>query len=156
MRLFPIYLLILLSLFSLSSCDSLRVFEENHPIDKGVWNTDTQKVFEMNMEDTVSLCNIFLNVRHRGDYGYSNLYLFITTQRPDGKMSVDTVECVLQDNEGKWLGNGIGDLYDNRLFFRTGVRFPVKGKYIFTFEQAMREKELQHITDVGMRVERMP
>lgn len=146
----------LLLLFTFTSCDSLRVFEENQLIENGKWDDTVKKVFEVNMEDTTTLCNIFLNVRHRGDYGYSNLYLFITTMRPDGKMSVDTVECVLQNNEGNWLGNGIGDLYENRLFFRTGVRFPVKGKYTFTFEQAMREKELLNITDVGMRVERMP
>lgn len=149
------FFLLLLALI-LSSCDPLRVYEENQAIEGGNWSVSDKKVFELMMNDTLSPCNIFINVRHRGDYAFSNLYLFITTHRPDGKMSVDTVECVLQSNEGKWLGKGIGDLFDNRLFFRSGVRFPVKGKYSFTFEQAMRMKELPHITDIGLRVERMP
>ena len=156
MRLSFLLFFAFISLCIFTSCDSLRIYEENQTIEGGAWDVKDVKTFEMTMEDTASLCNIFLNVRHRGDYEYSNLYLFITTKRPDGKMSIDTVECMLQDNEGKWLGNGIGDLFDNRLFFRTGVRFPVKGKYQFIFEQAMRVKELPHITDVGMRVERMP
>lgn len=149
-------LLLAASLLILSSCDPLRVYEENKEIEGGIWKAADKKVFEFQMEDTVSPFNVFINVRHRGDYPYSNLYLFITTHRPDGKMSVDTVECMLQGNEGKWLGDGIGDLYHNRLFFRSGVRFPVKGIYSFTFEQAMRTDELPHITDIGMRVEKIP
>lgn len=143
-------------LFVFSSCDPLRVYEENKAIDGGSWNVNDKKVFEFVMDDTISPHNLFINVRHRGDYPYSNLYLFLRTERPDGKNSVDTVECILQDNEGRWLGKGIGDLYDNRLFFRSGARFPVKGKYVFTFEQAMRREELPHIADVGLRVEKMP
>lgn len=148
--------ILLVAMAGLTSCDPLRIYEENKAIEGATWKSSDKKVFEFIMEDTVNPCNLFINVRHRGDYAYSNLYLFITTNRPDGKFSVDTVECILQDNEGKWLGNGIGDLYENRLFFRSGVRFPVKGKYTFTFEQAMRLAELPHIVDIGMRVEKMP
>ena len=107
MSLKSVFLPVIVSLFLFSSCDSLRIYEENQTIENGTWSVSDKKVFAFSMEDTTQLCNIFLNVRHRGDYAYSNLYLFITTNRPDGKMSVDTVECVLQDNEGKWLGNAL-------------------------------------------------
>ncbi len=150
-ELLPLFLFLSL----IVACDSTLVFEENKMIDGESWNANNKLTFDLDITDTLSPCNIYINLRHRADYAYSNLFMFITTKRPDGKMSVDTVDCVLQDNEGKWLGNGSGGLKDNRLFFRSGVRFPVIGKYQFVFEQAMRETTLANIADVGIRVERM-
>jgi hypothetical protein len=38
--------------------------------------------------------------------------------------------------------------------FKRGLRFPLKGKYQFSIEQAMRIAELPNIIEIGMRIEK--
>ncbi|HTX87746.1 MAG TPA: gliding motility lipoprotein GldH [Bacteroidales bacterium] len=149
----PAFLLLTCSLIT-GSCDSRRFFEENKSIAGGVWNTRDKLLFEVNIRDTVSLFNIFLNVRNSGDYPYSNLYFFIHTRFPAGKVTGDTMECQLADYDGKWLGSGIGSVKFNRFLFQQGVRFRHPGTYVFEVEQAMREDPLKGIRDVGIRIEK--
>jgi len=86
---------------------------------------------------------------------YSNLYLFVTIKGPDGNKQRDTVNCMLADKRGQWLGKGIGDLWDLKIPYIGDFKFAQEGKYTVSFEQAMRVKNgLKGITDVGLRVEK--
>jgi len=80
--------------------------------------------------------------------------LFIKTVFPNGKFSNDTLECVLADEKGKWLGTGLGDIYDNQIPFKRNVRFPMAGTYRFEIEQGMRTETVPLIMDVGLRIEK--
>jgi len=67
---------------------------------------------------------------------------------------------LLADEKGNWLGSGAGDLWDNSILFKKNTKFPLKGKYTFTFEQAMRYGDqaaidpLPFILDVGITIEK--
>jgi len=142
-----------------TSCDLSRVYEENKEIESGIWNVHDTITFEVNLLDTLSLLNFYINVRNAGMYPYANLYMFVTITFPNGKTHRDTVECILADNKG-WLGSGLGDIWDNQILYRKGVRIPISGKYIFSYEQAQRSGEfayienLPFIMDVGLRIEK--
>lgn len=147
--------LAILFVFSILSCDSNKVYEEYIEVENAVWKRENIASFEFEASDTVSAHNIYINIRNRGDYANSNLYLFVTLQGPDGSLLKDTVNCILADNRGKWLGNGIGDLWDLSIPYIGGFKFAQTGKYIISYEQAMRvENGLNGITDVGVRVEK--
>ena len=152
---FPKVCLVLLLLFLLQSCDSKRLYEENKEIPGGQWSSKNKINFEFTIPDTTTVYNVLINVRNASQYQFANLYLFVTTTYPDGKTSKDTLDCPLQDPTGKWLGKGIGDLWDNRLLFKPSVKFRQAGKYKLEYEQAMRVDPLPMITDVGLRVERV-
>ncbi|MBK9671619.1 MAG: gliding motility lipoprotein GldH [Bacteroidetes bacterium] len=138
----------------LSACDSNRIFEENKEIANGIWNSKNKVQFEVAINDTMQLHNFYINIRNAGAYPYSNLYLFLETEFPDKVYARDTIECILADNSGKWLGEGSGDIWDNQILFKKGVRFRKTGTYRFTLEQAMRVENLPLIMDVGMRIEK--
>ncbi|MCG3167468.1 MAG: Gliding motility lipoprotein GldH [Bacteroidia bacterium] len=138
----------------LSACDSKRIYEQNIELQNNTWNAAQKVKFEVTISDTVSGNNVLINVRHAGYYPYSNLFLFINTTFPDGKTTRDTVECPLADEKGKWLGKGLGDLWDTQILFKRNVRFSQSGNYKFEFEQAMRIEELPGIMDVGLRIEK--
>jgi len=146
--------LILICLLMFSSCDSKRVFEENKPLENRSWKSADKLEFSVTINDTTIPYNVFLNIRNSMDYPYSNLYLFLKTSFPDGKVSLDTIECILADYDGRWLGSGIGSVKFNKCLFQKNVSFPRRGKYNFEFEQAMRVNVLKGITDVGLRIER--
>jgi len=146
--------LLLLLVFFVGACDSKRFFEENKTIQNGVWNVMNKISFRVDITDSLARYDVYLNVRNDGAYLYSNLYLFIHTILPGGRTATDTVECQLADPDGKWRGSGLGNMKFNRFLFQKGMIFPLKGRYQFEIEQAMRVNELKGIRDVGIRLEK--
>jgi gliding motility-associated lipoprotein GldH len=147
---FPVALTAIL----LISCDPNRVFEKNIRIPDGIWDRNNPVRFEVMVEDTITPHNLYINVRNTGMYPVSNLYIFVTTIAPSGHTIKDTVQVILADERGKWLGKGLGDIWDNQKLYKEQVRFAQKGEYIFEYEQAMRLEKLPFILDVGLRVEK--
>ena len=150
--LFTIFIFIV-SLF-FSSCDSNRVFEENKSIPENSWDKSGKISFEASIDDTNIIYNVYINIRNSSSYAYSNLYIFLLTKMPDGKISKDTLNCYLQDETGHWAGKGLGDAWENKILFKPMVKFNQKGKFIFEYEQGMREEKLTGIMDVGLRIEK--
>jgi gliding motility-associated lipoprotein GldH len=147
--------LIVFGLWFFTACDGSRVFEDNMAIDNNEWNIKQVIKLEVPVSDNLSKNNLYINVRNGGSYSYSNLFLFITTTMPGGKKITDTLECMLADENGKWLGKGTGHLIDNRIPFKRNVIFPDTGRYIFEIEQAMRMEKLPEIYDIGLRIEKV-
>ena len=147
------FLLIIIVVFGVSSCDRRKVFEAYHKIDEKGWNKDSVVVFNVHLTDTMKNHNLYVNIRNKGNYPYSNIYLFLSVGSPDGTMHTDTVEFTLADPSGKWRGKGIGGLHDNQIPYKNKVYFPRQGYYKFMIKHGMRDNVLQGIRDVGFRVE---
>ena len=149
--------LLTISFFALIvvSCDSNRVYDKFKDIKDGAWFRKENVKFDVQINDTASYNIVYINTRNSGDYKFSNLYLFINTIYPDRKMSRDTVDCLLADDKGKWLGKGLGDLKDCKYLLKKGVRFHQQGIYTFEVEQAMRVDKLEGIESIGIRIEKM-
>ncbi|TVR72277.1 MAG: gliding motility lipoprotein GldH [Marinilabiliales bacterium] len=137
-----------------AGCNPGVVYEENRRIPGTVWDRDNVPVFGVNIDDTLSLHNLLINVRNTGEYPRSNLFLFISVTSPGGSSTRDTLELVLAEPSGKWKGSGFGSIWQNRFYYRRNVRFPERGIYVFEIEQAMRIADLPGITDIGLRVEK--
>lgn len=146
---------LLLLFFVLTSCDRTVVFEDNVKLPENRWEQGNVITLKADIQDTIQAHNLYINVRNAGGYQFSNLFLFFTTETPSGQRERDTVELTLADPSGKWLGDGMGDIYDNRILFKRSFRFPEKGEYTFRLEQAMRVDPLPQIMDAGIRIERV-
>lgn len=138
----------------LSACDKNAVMDENISLPENRWDVNNVVKLETEITDTVTPHNLYINVRNAGGYAFSNLFLFMNTYTPDGKLARDTIELVLADERGQWMGDGMGDIWDNRILFKKDFVFPQSGKYRFELEQAMRINPLPGIMDVGMRIEK--
>jgi gliding motility-associated lipoprotein GldH len=137
-----------------SSCDPSMVYDSYMTTEDRVWRWNDVGVFDFEINDTVSLHNIYLQVRHTVDYPLSNLYMFVVLKGPSGQYLRDTVNIVLAAPDGSWTGKGTGKLRELRLLYRDHIRFNEPGTYSISLEQAMRRSELP-VTDVGVRVERV-
>lgn len=144
----------LLFLLCLAACDSSRVFEEDKKLDNHEWKSDNPLVFLVSIEDTSSGHNVYLNIRNASYYPFSNIFLFLNTTFPGGAIDRDTIEIMLAGPDGKWLGQGLGDIWDNQILFKRNVAFPEKGEYRFELIQAMRMDPLPGIMDAGIRIEK--
>lgn len=136
-----------------SSCGTQPYFEENYQVPTTGWNSDSTLEFKVHITNTYQPYNFFINIRQQGDYAYQNLWVFIKTLSPKKQLQ-DTLEFVLANNDGKWLGNSAsGNLWENKILFRRNFQFPDTGTYHFTIEQAMRDSMLLSMKTIGLRIE---
>ncbi|MFT3884518.1 MAG: gliding motility lipoprotein GldH [Flavobacteriales bacterium] len=142
----------------MAGCAKEVLFQADSEVPGGLWTRSYKPAFSFDVADTVGQHDVYLDIRHTGDYPYSNLYTFITLSGPDGRTLTDTVECTLADPTGRWFGKGTGFIFSDRfqahVLYRMHNRFPRPGRYTFTIEQAMRTDTLPGVIDVGVSVER--
>ena len=142
----------------LTGCSEPPVFQADVPIAEAAWDRTFRPSFTFSITDTVNKHDVFIDVRHTGDYPFSDLFLFVDLAGPGGRTVRDTVECLLADPSGQWYGKGLGfifaDRYQAHVLYKLGNRFPAGGQYTITLEQAMRTEKLNGILDVGLSVTR--
>jgi len=141
--------------FVFTSCDHNTVFDKNVSIPDYRWDMNNILKMETDIKDTVHPYNIYINIRHASGYQFSNIFLFLTTRTPKGEVARDTVEIALADDRGKWLGDGLGDIWDYRALFKRNFRFPEAGAWHFELQQAMRISPLPQVMDAGIRIEKV-
>jgi len=137
------------------SCQKNLVFEQYKTIEHQSWYKDSVLVFNIPVSDTTDNHNFYINIRNDIKYEYSNLWLFISIEQPDGKTVEDKFEIALADPSGKWLGKGFGGLKTREAIYRRNVFFPMSGDYKVTIQQGMREDYLKGISDIGVRIEKV-
>lgn len=140
-------------LLTLSSCNEKALLNSYVTIPNNEWSKSNKIKFEIDVKDKNPLHNVYLTVRHADSYPFSNLFLFLKTKYPSGKYSIDTLECILATPKGEWIGDGTGDIFDNKILIKKNIQFQETGKYTFTFEQGMRLDPLPLIMDFGMVIE---
>ncbi len=146
---------LILIMTTLFSCGNKNViFDESVVIPNSSWNNQELPYFDVNIEDTLSTYAFYFNIRHLENYRYSNFYTFMHITFPNGHQVHDTVEFILSYPDGQWIGKGSGSMRSSKILLNKNLRFPISGNYRFEIEQAMREPELDGITDVGICFEK--
>jgi gliding motility-associated lipoprotein GldH len=147
-------LVFLLLMVIFTACDPNLVYEKNTPIDINGWKIENSAEFVLEITDTLTPHNFYINLRHSTDYKYSNIYLFLDTHFPGNDRTRDTIEIMLADIKGKWYGKGMGKIKENQVMLQKNFVFPMSGTYKFIIEQGMREELLTGMEDIGIRIER--
>lgn len=136
----------------LFACNINSIYDESITIENNAWHKNDLANFEVTIEDSLQLFDFYVNVRNTVDYRYSNLYIFLDTKFPNNNMSRDTIELILANVEGRWLGKGWGALKESSILLSANMRFPLKGNYEFKIQQAMRVDTLDGISNIGIRI----
>jgi len=138
------------------SCNRKVVSEDYRHLKDSEWHQDSVLVFGINITDSTKIYNLSLDVRNEGRYPYSNLWLFISIIPPSQKEHKDTIELTLANPAGRWLGSGLGDLYEKKYPYKQDVFFAEKGNYSIKVRQGMRTDNeiLKGIHDFGICLEK--
>lgn len=154
-------LLLLLSSLTIVSCDQNLIDSQTVAFSDAQWNLLEAPVFKIEPSDTLNSYDMFLNLRNNHDYKYSNLYLITEMKFPQGKIVTDTLEYEMATPQGAFLGKGYGSVYENKLWFKEGVRFRESGTYLLTLRHAMRKNgsvegiaQLDGVLDIGYSIEK--
>ena len=118
-----IFLILLPITLLLSSCNGKVIFADTREITGNRWELDDVINFNFNNTDSLIRTDVEFILRTGPDYPYRNIYLFVTSDSPDGKYITDTLEYYLSDEKGTRYGKGTGGIYE--------LRLPYKSKRIF-------------------------
>jgi len=155
--------LIVIGCFLFTSCDSNAVFDKYKSV-PNQWHKDSVANFNFKAPDTTKNYNLYVNLRNTDAYKFSNLYLIVELDYPNGKAIKDTLEYKMAAPNGELLGTGFSDLKENKLWYRgfdKPFKFNEEGEYTVNIQHAMRNngdvygvENLEGITDIGFRVEK--
>lgn len=145
------------SFFFVSSCTTTDLYEKTVTIPKLEWKARFKPVFKFEIKDTTAAYQLFVTFRHNDRYGFNNLWINLYTLSPDKAAAKAQYELPLATNEKGWLATGMDDIYEHRIALtplNQDFRFKTAGTYTFTLEHIMREDPLQHVLNVGLRIEK--
>ena len=140
-------------LFFLASCsnDAEQVFLNNL---NGKWDKKAEQKFEFKVTDAQNPKNIIFVVRNNNDYPYSNIRLFVNfSDLKSKKKTTDTLNYVLAQPNGEWIGKGFGDTKETLFQYKLNYKFPANGDYSIGIIHAMRTDKLKGIEDIGVKIE---
>lgn len=145
----------------LGSCNEKLVHSEYQALNNGVWEKENKIQFQFEVADTLQKHHLFLNVRNNESYEFSNLFLILELEAPNGNTLLDTLEYEMALPSGEWLGEGMGSVKESKLWYKENINFEDSGVYKVTVEQAMRKngevdglEHLTGITDIGLQIEK--
>ena len=133
--------------------DQNTLVDTNQEIEKRTWTYIDRVKVPVTISDSSQAYNVYLNLRHTGDYKYSNIFILVHEISPEGKTITVRKEVKLALPDGEWLGKGSGNLYSYQVLVKSKYRFAKKGNYVFQLEQNMRDNPLREVSDVGIRIE---
>ena len=141
-------------LLGLSSCDDDTVYDEYKNVKNNSWDYADSIQFEVDIKDTATHYNLFVNVRHNFYFDWRNIWVKIITIYPNNKTELSSVNLPLSNADGVWYAKCSGDVCNIRVGIQQNAVFPQLGKYKFIIVQDMRQNPLPKIIDVGLRIER--
>ena len=144
---------VLFVLFLLASC--MNSSEDVHINNlNGNWDKKAEQKFDFKIKDAQNPKNIIFVVRNNNDYPYSNIRFFVNfSDLKSKKKTTDTLNYVLAQPNGEWIGKGFGDTKETLFQYKLNYKFPANGDYSIGIIQAMRTDKLKGIEDIGVKIE---
>jgi len=137
------------------SCNTIDIFEKDITIPDHEWSSSFKPEISFEINDTSSLYNIYVVVRHSDAYRYNNIWMNLYTKIPDDTLRRQRLDLRLATDDRGWLGSGMDDIFEHRILITNAPQqLTRKGLYTFRLENIMREEPLQHVMNVGIRVEK--
>jgi gliding motility-associated lipoprotein GldH len=148
-----------LIVFGIFSCNNNIAFKKVKDINNTQWHKDS--IVSLNFFPNKNQAyDIFFLIRNNQNYPYSNL-LLISKIEDQNILNIDTLEYEMADSKGKWLGNGIWDLKESKLIYKTNYIFNDTLAKTFKIQQANRksgeingDEILNGIASVGIIIEK--
>ena len=138
-------------LLGLAACEDAAIYDQYQALEDSTWPKEKVYYFTFDIDDISIPYDLSLEIRNNNLYPYQNLWVFHQLELPIGPLRKDTMECILADDYGKWLGNGIS-LFQSSFPLRTRFLFPFQGQYTVSLRQGMRDNSLTGIQEIGLRI----
>ena len=95
---------------------------------------------------------ISVELTHNVGYQYNNLFLVLEHTLQDSIPTRDTMEFVLVDDFGKWLGAGNGPTRQLSQLYKTNIKIDTALHNEITIRHAMQNLKLKGIEKIGLKI----
>ncbi|MFT5778911.1 MAG: gliding motility-associated lipoprotein GldH [Crocinitomicaceae bacterium] len=136
----------------LFSCGEQPFYEKVYSFDGREWPQDVKPSYEVDFQKIDVEYDFTLSLRTSIDYQYSNLWVFMKTETPDGTTAREPFQIKITNDDGSWIGENSGSIVTTQLYFRRR-QMPIKGIYKFTLEQGITESKIDEVIDLSFRVD---
>lgn len=137
-------------------CEESSLYQKVVFLPEQSWSYNNRPVFNFNVADTSARYRVFFIFRHTDAYEYNNVWIQLTSHLPGDSASRSDRFNIPLANEKQWLGTGMDDIYDHRvLLYPQPIQFKKTGNYSVEFKQDMRIDPLNHVMNVGLRLEKV-
>ena len=143
--------------FCLAGCLPAPYYQKEEPVPQNAWNYNFRPKFTVDITDTTVNYHPFFLIQHTQAYPYNNLWIWMYVKGPGETIAKKVrVNVPLAEATGKWLGRGMGEIWEQRMPIDLGdsIGFDHSGTYEITLEQTMRINPLPEILHVGLRLEK--
>lgn len=137
----------------LTACSDSTVYREYVTMKNINWERMNILEFDVPVVNGDQL-DFYLSLRHHTDFPYDKLYVNITFYSPGGEMRSRDYDFNLKDENGKWLADGMGELWDIELPIRKGMPFYQEGNCRVRVENKYSKYDTPGIIEVGLIVKR--
>lgn len=140
-------------IFILVGCNNNVVFKEYNAFENVSWNKRDVLDFDFQVQKSESL-DFYLAIRHHTNFPFSFIKVNVTLFTPDGEMRSRDYHFRLKNRESKWLGDGMGELWDIELPIRKDMIFNKSGMCKVSIENKMDKVETPGLIEVGLIVKK--
>lgn len=140
-------------MLALTSCGEQAYFDEAYSFEENSWSETDTAHFEIDVADTIQSFNFIMTLRTSTQYEYSNIWVYVISEAPDGTKSKVAQRIPLARPDGSWIGRVSGTIVESRLKFDSKP-FPMKGIYSFDIANATQQESLDEVLDISLRVEK--
>jgi gliding motility-associated lipoprotein GldH len=141
----------------LQACIKSNSFTKTYFIDKHAWRYNDPKQFSFNITDTNARYILHFQMANHNNYAFSNIWMRMTTQFPDGKIDTTRLEVPLALPSGQWLGTEANNIVEHSSGITPNdapLKFTETGLHTITLYQDMRVNPLKEVYSVGLSIEK--
>jgi gliding motility-associated lipoprotein GldH len=138
----------------LSSCDRAKIYEKYQDNDRITWNRFDVKTFQVDIKDISASYDFYIAIRHIDAFPLDYITVRFVIYTPSGETRTLEQKIRLKDENGNWLGDGMGDLWDITHLARKGLQFTQAGTCTVEISSTMSQADLPGIMQVGLIVKR--
>ena len=143
--------------WALAGCLPSPYYQSVVTIPHDSWNSSYKPTFRFNVDDTDFNYQTYLIIRHSDAFPYNNIWFIMHIKCPgDSAEKKVRVGITLAELNGKWMGRGMGEIWEQRMpiVLDDSIKFNKLGIYEISLEQNMRTNPLPEVLNVGLRVEK--
>lgn len=148
----------LVAILLFSSCLESPYYQKEYSIPANKWDYNNEPSFKFEVTDTTAFYTLAFLIRHTEAYPYANIWLMVYTKAPgDTTYQKTRLEIPLAEPTGKWMGRGMGEIWEQRLPISNqgdSVMLRKAGTWEIKFGHNMRINPLPEVLQVGLRVEK--
>mgnify|MGYP006092300485 CR=1 FL=1 len=151
-------LFFLLTFLLIQSCSDQNLIKP-YEFSNG-WKTNEVVEFDFKAQDHSSNKNLYLTLRHNKNYAFANIFLITTIKFENDSIQTDTLEYVLSQKNGKWLGEKKLSIVEHTLVYKKNLKLVKDSTYTVTVSNSMRLineispiQNLENVLDLGLLME---